>query len=260
MKIASWNVNSVKARLPAVVAWLRQAAPDAVALQEIKTVAEAFPREDFEDLGYNCIVCGQKTYNGVALLTKRPPEDVVCALPGDESDAQARYVEALIPGDRGFVRLAGLYAPNGNPVGGDKFAYKLAWMERLQARASALLANEEPLALIGDYNVIREDRDCYDPAAWTQDALFHPEARAALRRLLNLGLTDAFRARQPTAEQYTFWDYQGGAWAKNLGLRIDLILLSAQGLDRMKDCGIDREVRAGDRPSDHAPVWCELDV
>lgn len=258
MKIASWNVNSVKARLEPLSAWLRSASPDIVCLQEIKSTDDTFPRDAFEDLGYNCLTHGQKTYNGVAILSKRPPEDVQTGLPGDETDEQARYLEALIPGDRGMVRVASIYAPNGNPVESEKFPYKLRWMQRLQSRAEALLKLEEPLVLAGDYNIIPEARDCFDPALWTGDALFQPESRAALRRLQNIGFTDAFRARNRAAGQYSFWDYQAGAWQKNHGIRIDFLMLSPQALDRMTACDIDKVVRGGDKPSDHVPVWCDL--
>lgn len=258
MKIASWNVNSVKARLEPLSAWLRSASPDIVCLQEIKSTDDTFPRDAFEDLGYNCLTHGQKTYNGVAILSKRPPEDVQTGLPGDETDEQARYLEALIPGDRGMVRVASIYAPNGNPVESEKFPYKLRWMQRLQSRAEALLKLEEPLVLAGDYNIIPEARDCFDPALWTGDALFQPESRAALRRLQNIGFTDAFRARNRAAGQYSFWDYQAGAWQKNHGIRIDFLMLSPQALDRMTACDIDKAVRGGDKPSDHVPVWCDL--
>jgi exodeoxyribonuclease-3 len=266
MKIATWNVNSIKVRLDTALAWLKEAKPDVVALQEIKCVDDNFPAEAFEALGYNCAVHGQKTYNGVAILSKRPMEDVTPRLPGGaplpngQTDDHARYLEAVVTGDKGILRLASIYLPNGNPVGTEKFAYKLAWMERLQRRAKELLAGEEPVALIGDYNVIPEDRDCYDPKAWINDALFQPQSKAALRAIEYLGFTDAFRARNQQSGQYTFWDYQAGAWRKNQGIRIDHILLSPQGLDRLKDCGIDKHMREGDKPSDHVPVWAELDI
>ncbi len=260
MKIATWNVNSVKARLEPALAWLKQANPDVVCLQEIKTVAESFPREAFEALGYNCAVHGQKTYNGVAILSKRPLEDVTPRLKGNDADDQSRYIEALVAGDKGVLRIASIYAPNGNPLGTEKFTYKLGWLERLAAHARDLLANEEPVALMGDYNVIPEDNDCYDPRAWVNDALFQPQSRAALRKIEFLGYTDAFRARHGEAGQYTFWDYQAGSWRKNQGIRIDHILLSPQAADRLGACVIDREVREGEKPSDHVPIWCELDI
>lgn len=258
MKIASWNVNSVKARLEPLLAWLQSATPDIVCLQEIKSTDDTFPRDAFEDIGYNCLTHGQKTYNGVAILSKRPPEDVQTGLPGDATDEQARYLEAVIPGDTGMLRVASIYAPNGNPVESEKFPYKLRWMERLQSRAETLLKLEEPLVLAGDYNIIPDAKDCFDPAVWTGDALFQPESRAALRRLQNIGFTDAFRARNRAGGQYSFWDYQAGAWQKNHGIRIDFLMLSPQALDRMTACDIDKTVRGGDKPSDHVPVWCEL--
>ncbi|MBN9555379.1 MAG: exodeoxyribonuclease III [Alphaproteobacteria bacterium] len=260
MKIASWNVNSIKVRLDAALAWLKEAKPDVVALQEIKCQDENFPAEPFEALGYNCAVHGQKAYNGVALLSKRPLEDVTPRLPGGDGDDHSRYLEAVVTGEKGTLRVASIYAPNGNPVGTEKFAYKLSWLERLGAHAKGLLANEEPVALIGDYNIIPEDRDCYDPKAWINDALFQPQSKAALRVIENLGYSDGFRARNQAVGQYTFWDYQAGAWRKNQGIRIDHILLSPQGLDRLRDCGIDKHVREGDKPSDHVPVWAELDI
>ena len=260
MKIATWNVNSVKARLEAALAWLKQASPDVVCLQEIKTVDESFPREAFEALGYNCAVHGQKTYNGVAILSKRPLEDVTPRLKGNDADDHARYIEALVTGDKGVLRIASIYAPNGNPMGTEKFTYKLGWLERLHAHARDLLADEEAVALMGDYNIIPEDKDCYDPKAWVNDALFQPQSRAALRQIEFLGYTDAFRARHSDAGQYTFWDYQAGSWRKNQGIRIDHILLSPQAADRLGNCAIDRDVREGEKPSDHVPIWAELDI
>jgi exodeoxyribonuclease III len=260
MKIATWNVNSIKARLEPALAWLKQAGPDVVALQEIKTVDENFPREVFEALGYNCAVHGQKSYNGVAILSKRPMEDVTPRLKGGETDDHARYLEAVISGEHGAVRVGSIYAPNGNPWPGPKFDYKLAWLERLRLHAKQLLANEEPVVLMGDYNVIPEDKDAAKPKAWLKDALFQPESKAALRRIENLGYTDAFRALHPEGGHYTFWDYFG-SWERNNGIRIDHLLLSPQAADRLKACGIDKEVRgASEKPSDHVPVWCELRI
>ncbi|MGD0143107.1 MAG: exodeoxyribonuclease III [Rhizomicrobium sp.] len=260
MKIATWNVNSVKARLETVVQWLKEAQPDVVCLQEIKTTDDTFPADAFEALGYNCAVHGQKTYNGVAILSKRPMEDVTPRLPGGDGDDHARYIEAVVPGEHGVMRVASIYAPNGNPIGTDKFKYKLAWLERLAKHATELLALEEPLALMGDINVIPTADDCYDPKAWLGDALFQPESRAALRRIEFLGLTDAFRACHAEPQQYTFWDYQAGAWQKDHGIRIDHILLSPQAADRLNASGIDKHVRGREKPSDHVPVWCELAV
>jgi exodeoxyribonuclease III len=260
MKIATWNVNSIKARLEPALAWLKEARPDVLALQEIKTVDENFPREAFEALGYNCAVHGQKSYNGVALLSKRPMEDVTPRLHGDDADDHARYLEAVIRGDKGIVRVASIYAPNGNPWPGPKFDYKLAWLERLRLRAKALLDNEEPVVLMGDYNIIPEDKDAAKPKNWLKDALFQPESKAALRRIENLGYTDAFRALHPEGGHYTFWDYFG-SWERNNGIRIDHLLLSPQAADRLNACGIDKAVRgASEKPSDHVPVWVELKV
>ncbi len=260
MKIATWNVNSVKARLEAAIAWLKEASPDVVCFQEIKTTDDAFPRLEFEDLGYNCAVHGQKTYNGVAILSKRKMEDATPRLPRGDADDHARYIEAIVTGDKGIVRVASIYAPNGNPVGTEKFTYKLGWMDRLATHAKDLLAHEEKVLLMGDYNVIPEPEDCWDPKAWMEDALFQPESRAALKRIENLGYTDAFRACHAEPHQFTFWDYQAGAWQKDRGIRIDHILLSPQAADSLKGCGIDKHVRGRDKPSDHVPVWCEIEA
>ena len=258
MKLATWNVNSIKARLEAVTAWLKEAGPDVLAMQEIKCVDDAFPSAAFEELGYNCAVHGQKTYNGVAILSKRPLEDVTPRLPGGDGDDHARYLEAVVPTKHGVIRVASIYAPNGNPVNSDKFPYKLEWLERLRSHAKKLLRYEEPLALMGDYNVIPTPDDCHDPRAWENDALFQPQSRAALRAIENLGFADAFRACHAETHEYSFWDYQGGAWAKDHGIRIDHILLSPQAADHLKASGIDKQVRGRDKPSDHVPVWCEL--
>jgi exodeoxyribonuclease-3 len=257
MRIATWNVNSINARLEGVLDWFREAAPDVACLQELKCVDEKFPTEAFESLGYNVAVHGQKTYNGVALLSKFPMEDVRRGLPGDDSDEQARYIEALIGAPRP-VRVGGLYLPNGNPIGTEKFNYKLAWMARLKAHAQTLLADEEPLVLAGDYNVIPEPTDCYDPAAWAGDALFQPESRAAFRKLSTLGLTDALEAHHPKAGLWTFWDYQAGAWQRDSGFRIDHLMLSPEAADRLRDAGVDKDYRGREKASDHAPTWIDL--
>ena len=259
MKIASWNVNSIRARLEPALAWLNQAKPDVVCLQEIKCVDENFPREPFEGLGYNCAVHGQKSYNGVAILSKRPLEDITPRLPGGEGDDHSRYLEAVVTGDKGVVRVASIYAPNGNPFPGPKFDYKLAWLERLKRHAAGLLANEEPVVLMGDYNIIPEDKDAHNPKAWVKDALFQPESKAALRRIEHQGYTDAFRALHPGPGHYTFWDFFG-SWERDNGIRIDHILLSPQAADRLTHCAIDRDVREGEKPSDHVPIWAELDI
>ena len=258
MKIATWNVNSIKARLPNVLDWLEDAAPDVALLQEIKTVDENFPAMEIEERGYNCAVHGQKSYNGVAILSKHPLSDVTTGLPGDKDDDQARYVEAWVEAGDDSVRVASIYLPNGNPVDTDKYPYKLKWMDRLAARAQALLHNEEPVVLGGDYNVIQADGDCYDPAAWVDDALFKPETRAKFRTILNLGYTEAWRTLHNETHVYSFWDYQKGAWQKDNGIRIDHLLLSPQAADRLTACEIDKGPRGKEKASDHTPVWCEL--
>jgi len=259
MKIATFNVNSINARLPRVLEWFDAAKPDVAVLQEIKCVDEKFPAPEFETLGYNVAVHGQKTYNGVALLSKHPIDDVVKGLPGDEADEQARYIEALVmPNDAAPIRIGGLYLPNGNPAPGPKYDYKLGWMKRLKAHAQALLKNEEAFVLAGDYNVIPQAEDCYDPAAWADDALYRPQTRAAFREILYLGFTDALRQADPNGVRYTFWDYQRGSWEKDHGIRIDHLLLSPQAADRFKDAGVDRATRGKEKPSDHVPVWVTL--
>jgi exodeoxyribonuclease-3 len=260
MKIATWNINGVRARIDSATAWLKDAGPDILCFQEIKTEDGSFPVEAFEDLGYNVAVHGQKGFNGVALLSKHPLEDITRGLPGGEGDEQARYIEAVVSVRGGAIRIGGLYLPNGNPVGTEKFAYKLAWMERLEAHARALLAREERFVLAGDYNIIPEPDDARFPENWAGDALFQPESRKAFRRLLNLGLTDAFRACHREPGNYTFWDYQAGAWQKNNGIRIDHLLLSPQAADCLRRATIDKRTRAWERPSDHVPVVIDLDL
>ena len=259
MKLATFNINGIKARIDALPAWLASATPDAVCLQEIKSVDEGFPRALFEDMGYRVETLGQKGFNGVAILSKLPLEDVTRGLPGDADDDQARWIEATVVGTRA-VRLCGLYLPNGNPAPGPKYDYKLAWMARMEARAAALLALEEPFVMAGDYNVIPQVEDAAKPQAWTEDALFLPQTRAAYRRILNLGFTEAFHTRHPEPGHYSFWDYQAGAWERNNGIRIDHMLLSPQAADLLRDVKIDKDVRAGDKPSDHVPVWIDLDA
>ncbi len=258
MKIATWNINGVKARIESLLTWLKSEEPDVVCLQEIKSVTEGFPAADIEALGYNVAVHGQKGFNGVALLSKHPLEDVRRGLPGEPDEAQSRYIEALVTSPDLVVRVGGLYLPNGNPIGTVKFEYKLAWMQRLEDHARALLALEEPLVLAGDYNVIPTPIDAKNPQAWLEDALFQPQSRAAFRRLEALGLTDAIRATAPGPGVYTFWDYQAGAWQKDNGIRIDHLLLSPEAADRLVAAGIDRETRGWERPSDHVPVWVDL--
>ncbi|MDU8912677.1 exodeoxyribonuclease III [Aestuariicoccus sp. MJ-SS9] len=258
MKIATFNINGIKARHAALTDWLDEAQPDVALLQEIKSVDENFPRELFEDRGYNVETHGQKGFNGVAILSKHPLEDVSRGLPGDDSDEQARWIEATVVGEHHALRLCGLYLPNGNPAPGPKYDYKLAWMERLFARAETLLADETPALMAGDYNVIPQAEDAAKPQAWKDDALFLPQTRAAFRRILNLGFTEAFRARTQGPGHYSFWDYQAGAWERDNGIRIDHFLLSPACADLMTDCQIDRAVRGREKPSDHVPVWVDL--
>jgi exodeoxyribonuclease III len=260
MKIATWNINGVKARIEPLLVWLKEASPDLVCLQEIKSVDEGFPSADIEALGYNVAVHGQKGFNGVALLSKLPLENVMRGLPGDPADIQSRYIEATISVKSGVLRFGGLYLPNGNPFPGEKFDYKLAWMRRLEARAKELLTLEEPLVLAGDYNVIPTPADVHDPRAWVNDALYQPESRAAFQRLLGLGLTDALRTSHPGHGVYTFWDYQAGSWQKDHGIRIDHLLLSPEAADKLITCEVDKHTRGWEKPSDHVPVWVELDL
>jgi exodeoxyribonuclease-3 len=257
VRIATWNINSVRSRLPHLLRYLGDVSPDVLCLQEIKCTDEQFPRREVESEGYNVAVHGQKGFNGVAILSKRPME-ITRGLAGDHEDLQSRYLEAVIATDGVPVRVCCLYLPNGNPVGTEKYAYKLAWMDRLLARAKTLLALEEPLVMAGDYNVIPEPRDVYDPAAWRDDALYLPLTRQRFRALLNLGLTDALRATTDVPGLYTFWDYQAGAWQRNKGIRIDHLLLSPQAADRLSTITIDKDRRAEDKPSDHVPVRIEL--
>lgn len=255
MRIATWNVNSIKARLPNVLAWLESAAPDVACLQELKCETANVPVREIEALGYQVHAVGQKSYNGVALLSKLPVSDLLTRLPGEPEDEQARYIEGTVAG----VRIGCLYLPNGNPVGTEKYPYKLRWMDRLKARAEELLATEAPFVLAGDYNVIPAAEDCYDPRAWAEDALFRMETRAKFREITHLGLTDAFRALHPDARHaWTFWDYQAGAWPRDMGIRIDHFLLSPQAADRLLSCEIDREPRGREKASDHTPVVLQL--
>ena len=252
--ITTWNVNSIRARITIVLEWLKKATPDIVLLQELKVVEEDFPHQEFQDIGYNTVVVGQKMYNGVAILAKSPIEVKRRALPGDPSDEQARYVEAIVAN----VRVASIYLPNGNPVGTDKFMYKLAWMERLTAHARKLLELEERLVLGGDFNICPTDDDVFDPEGFAADALCRPESRARYRSLLHQGFTDAYRALNKQLGAYSYWDYRGGHWNRDEGLRIDHLLLSPQAADQLHAAGIDKNPRSKEKPSDHTPVWCEL--
>jgi exodeoxyribonuclease-3 len=258
MRIATWNVNSVKQRTDNLVAWLSERQPDLVCLQETKCIDEAFPREQIEALGYNVAVHGQKAFNGVAVLSKFPFDEVTPRLPGEDGDDHARFLETVVSTDAGALRLASIYLPNGNPPETDKYSYKISWMERLIRYANERLALEEPLILAGDFNVIPSALDARNPQRWTTDALFLPRTRQKFRALCNLGLTDAIRAGSDGPGPYTFWDYQAGAWQKNDGIRIDHLLLSPQAADRLVAAGVDKHVRGWEKPSDHVPVWAEL--
>jgi len=260
MRIATWNVNSIRQRLDNMLAWLKERRPDIVCLQEIKCGDEAFPRDAFESLGYNVAVHGQKAFNGVALLSKLPFDEVAPGLIGDKDDVQARFLEALVSTKTGALRVVSLYLPNGNPSDTNKYTYKLKWMDRLIAFSLERLKLEEPMLLAGDFNVIPTAADARRPEAWKNDALFLPRTREKFRALLNLGFTDAVRATSDASDLYTFWDYQAGAWAKDDGIRIDHLLLSPQATDRLVDAGIDRHVRSWDKPSDHVPVYVDLDI
>jgi exodeoxyribonuclease III len=260
MRVATWNVNSIRQRLDHLLAWLQERSPDVVCLQEIKCTDDAFPREPIEALGYNVVTHGQKTFNGVALLSRLPLDETRQGLAGDDSDDHARFLEAIVSVKNGALRLACLYLPNGNPANTDKYPYKLNWMNRLLDFTVERMKTEEPLILAGDFNVIPAPADVHDPALWVNDALYLPPTRERFQALLNLGLTDAVRAVSDEPGRYTFWDYQAGAWQKNNGIRIDHMLLSPQASDRLVTAGIDRHVRTWEKPSDHVPVWVDLDL
>lgn len=255
MKIATWNVNSVKARLPRLLDYLKASDVDVLCLQELKVIDDVFPRTEVEELGYNVETHGQKTYNGVAILSKHPIADVKRDLPGNVADEQSRYMEATIKG----IRIASIYLPNGNPVDTEKFPYKLEWMDRLISHAQLLLQSETPIVLAGDYNVIPQDEDCYDAKQWEGDALTLPKSRDRFRQLLNMGYSDAYRTFTPDVN-YTYWDYQRGAWQKDHGIRIDHLLLSPHAADMLTNVGIDKTPRGQERPSDHTPIWIDLSL
>ncbi len=256
MKIATFNVNSVNARLPRLLEWLDDAKPDVVLLQEIKCIDDNFPALEIKKLGYNIATHGQKSYNGVAILSHFEISDIKRGLHGDEEDIQARYIEATING----LRIASIYLPNGNPVDTDQFAYKLSWMDRLINHVRVnLLPLEMPIILGGDYNIVPDDRDIFDADGWADDALCRPESRQRFYSLLNLGLTEAWRAMHPNAaHKYSYWDYVKGRWQKDDGLRIDHFLLSPQAADRLISCDIDKSPRGCEKASDHTPVICQI--
>ena len=261
MKVATFNINGIKARLPRLLEWLEEFQPDVACLQEIKSMDDTFPRMEIEALGYRLETHGQKAFNGVAILSKEPMTDIVRGLPNmttgpEGGPEQARYMEATI----NTVRIACLYLPNGNPQPGPKFDYKLEWMDALIDRANTLLRSESPVVLTGDYNIIPKDIDCYDPKRWVDDALTQPEARQRYQTILNLGYTDALRQITPEGPLYTYWDYQAGAWSKDHGIRIDHFLLSPQAADMLGDANVDRQPRGKEKASDHTPVWITLAV
>jgi exodeoxyribonuclease III len=255
MKIATFNVNSVNARLPVLLRWLADSRPNVACLQELKAPQEKFPVGALRDAGYHAIWHGQKAWNGVAILARTgEPVETGRGLAGDPDDLHSRYLEGTVDG----VRIGCLYLPNGNPAPGPKFDYKLRWFERLTARAAELVGLAEPVILAGDYNVIPEEIDVYNPAGWEADALFRPETREAYRRLLAQGWVDAIRHLNPGKRVYTFWDYTSGAWRRNAGLRIDHLLLNPAAAERLTAAGVDRDVRGWEKTSDHAPTWVEL--
>lgn len=261
MKIATWNINGVRARIGNLTHWLGESAPDIVCLQEIKSVDDQFPRAEIEALGYNVQTHGQKGFNGVAILSKLRFDEVNRGLPGDEADEQARFIEGVFSTDQGALRVVSLYLPNGNPIDDPvKFPYKLAWMDRLERWAKQRLALEEALVLAGDYNVIPQPIDAKHPENWLGDALFQPQTRQAFRRLKNLGFTEAIRATTDAPDVYTFWDYQAGAWQKNNGIRIDHLLLSPEAANRFGSASVEKHVRAWEKPSDHVPVAIDLNL
>ena len=260
MKIATWNINGVKARIDNLQHWLKESSPDIACLQEIKSVDEQFPRLEIEALGYHVETHGQKGFNGVALLSKKSPDEVNRGLPGDDSDAQARFIEGVYSTDKGVIRVVSLYLPNGNPVDTEKFPYKLSWMQRLELWAKDRLTLEEPLVLAGDYNVIPEPEDASTPGQWAGDALFQPQSRQAFRRLENLGFIDAIRASTDDSGIYSFWDYQAGAWQKNNGIRIDHLMLSPEAANQFISSDVEKHVRGWEKPSDHVPVTIRLSI
>lgn len=260
MKIVTWNINGVRARIGNLTHWLTESNPDIVCLQEIKSEDSQFPRAEIEALGYNVETHGQKGFNGVAILSKLPFDEVNRRLPGNDEDEHARFIEGVFSTATGALRVVSLYLPNGNPIGTEKFSYKLAWMARLEDWARQRLALEEPIVLAGDYNVIPERIDARHPDNWLGDALFQTETRQAYRRLCNLGYTEAVRATSDDAGIYTFWDYQAGAWQKNNGIRIDHLLLSPEAANRLRSASVEKHVRAWEKPSDHVPVAIDLDL
>ncbi|WP_162652344.1 exodeoxyribonuclease III [Lentilitoribacter sp. Alg239-R112] len=260
MKIVTWNINGIKARIENLKIWLQESQPDIACLQEIKSVDENFPREEIEALGYHVETHGQKGFNGVALISKISPDEVNRGLPGDDTDEQARFIEGVYATDKGVIRVVSLYLPNGNPVETEKYPYKLNWMARLETFAEERMALEEPLVLAGDYNIIPEPHDCKNPSDWEGDAAFRPESHEAYRKFVNLGFTDALRNVNDEEKTYTFWDYQAGAWQKNNGIRIDHLMLSPEAANMLASVEVEKHVRAWEKPSDHVPVAAYLNA
>ncbi|MBL0319395.1 MAG: exodeoxyribonuclease III [Alphaproteobacteria bacterium] len=258
VQIVTWNVNSIKVRLPHVLRFLEEHKPDVVMLQEIKCVTDAFPKQEFEYAGYICAVHGQKTYNGVAILSRYPLEDIVTTLPGGDQDEQARYLEAVVTVGKEVIRLVNVYVPNGGEPKGEKWAYKLGFYDRLLQHMQRLLAYEEKLVLGGDFNVAPDPIDVYDPKSLKGTTCFHPDEWQHYRPILNVGLIDSYRALYPHTPQYSWWDYRSGAWNQNKGMRIDHLLLSPEATDSLKQAGVYQEERGREQASDHAPVWCEF--
>ncbi|WP_455475206.1 exodeoxyribonuclease III [Bartonella sp. B17] len=258
MKIATWNIAGIKARHETLYKWLQQDQPDIVCLQEIKSRDENLPRDTIESLGYHIEAHGQKSFNGVAILSKKTPDEVIRRLPGNDDDEQARYIEAVYSINKKAIRIASLYLPNGNPINSEKYLYKIEWMERLYAHAKSLLAYEEPLILAGDYNVIPTPLDAKNPQQWSNDALFLLQTRQAFQRIIHLGYYDAIR-NVTDMPSFSFWDFQARAWLKNNGIRIDHLLLSPEAVDQLICAYSQTEVRGYPKPSDHTPVWICLD-
>ena len=258
LRVASWNINGLRARAELLGAWLKAFKPDLLLLQETKIEDRKFPFEFFEEEGYQAVAHGQKSFNGVAILSRHAVEDVSTALPGDSEDGQARWMEAIVTVDQFALRVCSAYVPNGNPIPGPKFGYKLAWMERLRQHAADLLREEMAVAIGGDFNVVPTAMDAADPESLVEDAVFQAESRAAWHQLVHAGWTDSFRLLNPEPGHYSYWDYQAGAWRRNRGIRIDHLLLSPQASDRLRDAGIERDIRGEPKPSDHVPIWCDL--
>jgi len=258
LKIATWNVNSVRSRITHLLDWLREDAPDIVLLQELKCTNDVFPYMEIEELGYNIAVHGQKTYNGVAILSKYPLDEVITGLPGDENDLEARYIEAVVSSPAAVLRVASVYVPNGSSPDSDKFQYKLAFLERLYSHIKGLLELKEILVVGGDYNVAPEAIDVYAPKELDGSICFHPLERQALHKILHLGIYDAFRVANPHSQNFSWWDYRANSYDSGKGMRIDHLLLSAQAIDIMQNCSVVSKLRELEKPSDHAPVICEI--